>query len=187
MARWTDGVPETRKTIKQVRQRLLDDLSLDQIRATFDLDWILNFENRPVQVRWACTHGDLHGKNIFVSSAGPQLIDYDDIDDGPASLDPITLELSLLFHPDGPGRTGAWPSADQATMWGSLEVYLEGCPFAEFMRECRAWAIDVAAGRREVAASAYSYLVRQLKYHDTDKSRVLHLLEGVRSFCDGST
>ena len=187
MARWIDGVPETRRTIGGIRQRLLCDESLDHVRKTFKLGWIRRFEDREIQARWACCHGDLHGNNIFVSPGGPELIDYDDVGDGPASLDPVTLELSLLFHPDAPGKASAWPSADQAKAWGNLDVYLEDCPFPEFVRECRAWALSVAAGNREVAASAYSYLVRQLKYGDTDKDRVLALLEGVRSFYERST
>lgn len=187
MARWIDGVPETRTTIRQIRQRLLSDESCDQVRNTFNLDWIQNFEDREIQARWACCHGDLHGNNIFVSPTGTELIDYGDVGDGPASLDSVTLELSLLFHPDAPGKASAWPSAEQAKAWGEIEVYLKDCPFPEFVRECRAWALRAAAGNREIAASAYSYLVRQLKYDDTNKERALALLDGVRSFYDGST
>lgn len=187
MARWIEGVPETRRSIGQIRQRLLSDESLDEVRDTFGLDWIQEFENREIQARWGCSHGDLHGCNVLVSPTGVALIDYGDVGDGPASLDPVTLELSLLFHPAAPDRAGVWPSAEQANAWGDLEVYLDSCPFAEFVRECRAWALRSAAGNREVAASAYSYLVRQFKYDDTDKDRALALLDGVRSFYDGST
>ena len=187
MVQWIEGVPETRRNIREIRRRLLSDESLGEVRETFDLDWIQEFENRNIQARWGCSHGDLHGCNILVSSAGVALIDYGDVCDGPASLDPVTLELSLLFHPDAPDRAGAWPSAEQARKWGNRKAYLEGCPFPHFVRECRDWALRVGAGAREVAASAYSYLVRQLKYDDTDKDRALALLDGVRSFYDGST
>lgn len=186
-ARWIDGVPETRRSVREMRQRLLTDESLNQIGETFNLDWIADFEARDIQARWACCHGDLHGCNVLVSQAQVALIDYGDVDRGPASLDPVTLELSLLFHPDSPDRTGLWPSADQARRWGDLDAYLEDCPFPEFVRECRNWALRVAAGNREVAVSAYSYLARQLKYDDTDKDRTLALLDGVRLFYDGST
>ena len=184
---WVEGVPEKRKSIRQLRQRILSDESLDEIRRAFDLNWIENFENREIQTHWGCSHGDLHGSNVLVSHKGVALIDYGDVSEGPASLDPVTLELSLLFHPDTPNRTGAWPSSEGAKEWGNLDVYLDDCPFPDFIRECRAWAICVAAGNREVAASAYSYLVRQLKYDDTDKKLALALLDGVRSFYDAST
>lgn len=186
-APWTEGVPETRRTIRQIRQRLLSDESLDQIRNTFGLDWIQDFESREIQARWGCSHGDLHGCNLLVSPTDTALIDYGDVGEGPASLDPVTLELSLLFHPDAPDTAGAWPSAEQASAWGDLDAYLADCPFSQFVSECRAWALRVAAGRREVAASAYSYLVRQLRYGDTNKDRAISLLDGVRSFYDRST
>jgi hypothetical protein len=79
-----------------------------------------------------------------------------------------------------------WPSVEQARQWGALDVYLEGCPVAEFVRECRAWAGRAGAGQREVAAAAYSYLIRQLKYEDTDKDLSLALLEGVKRYYDGT-
>ena len=63
-------------------------------------------------------------------------------------------KLSLLFHPQRLDM-GGWPSIEQARQWGSLEAYLEGCPAAEFIRECRGWAARVSAGNREIAASAY--------------------------------
>lgn len=186
-ARWIDGVPETRKTIKEVRRRTLNDESLNEIRLRFDLRWIDEFESREIQTRWGCGHGDLHGSNILVSEQGVTLIDYGDVGDGPASLDAVTLELSLLFHPDSPQTNGPWPSHEGARAWGDMDAYLIGCPFAEFVRECRDWAVDVAAGNREIAASAYSYLVRQLKYGDTNKEVALALLDGVHSFYDAST
>ena len=68
-----------------------------------------------------------------------------------------------------------------------MDAYVKDCPYAQFVNLCRGWALQAAAGNREVAASAYAYLVRQLKYGDTDKGRVLALLEGVLSFYDAST
>lgn len=186
-ARWIDGVPQERMSIRQLRQRVLSDEALDNIRRTFNLDWIEGFEDREIQVRWACSHGDLHGSNVLVSNEMVALIDYGDAGNGPASLDPVTLELSLLFHPDAPNNTGLWPSTEHTKLWGDLDTYLDVCPFPQFVRECRAWAISVAAGNREVAASAYSYLVRQLKYEDTNKVLALALLDGVRGYYDAST
>ena len=187
MAPWIEGVPETRVQIRQIRQRLLNDDTFHQIRETFRLGWVQSYENREIQARLGCSHGDLHGKNIVISPTGAQLIDYGDVGDGPASLDPVTLELSLLFHPHAPERPSKWPTTEQANAWGDLDFYLRGCPFCKFVRECRAWALRAAAGNREVAASAYGYLVRQLKYEDTDKDLACALLEGVRSFYQEST
>lgn len=184
-ARWVAEVPQTRHAIKMFRQRSLDDKSLDSLQAMYELDWIPDFERREVQSRWACVHGDLHGGNILASDTGSiVLIDYGDVGEGPASFDPVTLELSLLFHPDSAIATNGWPTANQADSWGDLENYLIDCPFPEFVTECRQWSLRIAAGNRDVCASAYSYLVRQLKYADTNKTLVVALLGGVRRFYD---
>jgi hypothetical protein len=114
------------------------------------------------------------------------LIDYGDVAEGPASLDPVTLELSVLFCPQTIPLMG-WPAHEQAQRWGNTDVFLDGCPAAEFIRACRAWAFEVSAGQREVAAVAYSYLMRQLKYPDTDKELVLALLDGVRRYYEDET
>ncbi len=185
---WITDVPETRRTIRQFRKRVLDDADMETICARYELNWVPDFENREIQSCWACIHGDLHGCNILVSVDGDiVLIDYSDVGAGPASLDPVTLELSLLFHPAAADNSRQWPTVDQAPTWGDLDSYLENCPYPDFVRECRRWALSVAAGNRDVAASAYSYLIRQLRYDDTDKELALALLEGVRCFYDEST
>jgi CheY-like chemotaxis protein len=180
--RWIDGVSQSRRTIKQIRQRVLADADLAELKGGFPLGWVDEFESHPIQTRWACIHGDLHGSNILVSADGAiVLIDYGDVGEGPASLDPVTLELSLLFHPQSPLAGSGWPSQEEAAQWGNLDEYLRRCPSPIMVSECRQWALRVAAGNREIAASAYGYLVRQLKYKDTDKNLVLALLDGVRS------
>ena len=166
---------------------MLSDDDLNGVLEKYPINWAVDFEASQIQTRWACIHGDLHGSNVLISTNGLSavLIDYGDVRDGPASLDPVTLELSLLFHPQGLG-TGEWPSLERARQWGSIGDYLEGCPAAEFIYECREWAGRVAAGNREIAASAYSYLIRQLKYDDTNKDLALALLQGVKSFYDAT-
>jgi CheY-like chemotaxis protein len=185
--RWTKGVSETRRTIREIRQSMLSDDDLNGVLQKYPINWAVDFEASQIQTRWACIHGDLHGSNVLISTNGLSavLIDYGDVRDGPASLDPVTLELSLLFHPQGLG-TDEWPSLERARQWGSIGDYLEGCPAAEFIHECREWAGRVAAGNREIAASAYSYLIRQLKYDDTNKDLALALLQGVKSFYDAT-
>ena len=129
----------------------------------------------------------MHGENVLVSADGSAVfIDYGDVGEATASHDAITLELSLLFHPKGPLRGGAWPTHAQAGSWGDLDRYVEGCPAETFVRECRAWAGRAAAGNREVAVTAYAYLMRQLKYEDTDKVLALALLAGAKALFDAT-
>ncbi len=178
--RWSDGVGETRRPIREIRQRLIADDEFQQATRPHAILWLHDFERREVQTRWCSIHGDLHGGNILVRSDGScVLIDYGDVGEGPASLDPITLELSLLFHPKRPLLGSGWPSGGQAQHWADLDKYLKGCPAANFIRACREWSFAVAAGQREIAAVAYAYLVRQLKYADTDKGLALELLNAI--------
>jgi CheY-like chemotaxis protein len=182
MAPWNNGVPQSRRSIAEVRRRVLSDKDLAMLRKAYDLKWTNMFEQNDIQTRWACIHGDLHGSNVLVSEDNSMvLIDYGDVAEGPVSLDPITLELSLLFHPQGISLI-KWPSLEQAASWGDFDIYLVGSPVSEFVSECRAWAHRVAAGKREIAATAYSYLVRQLKYEDTNKPLALALLDGVKRY-----
>jgi aminoglycoside phosphotransferase (APT) family kinase protein len=187
LRRWSEGVPQTRYEIRQVRRRLLTDADMERIAEKFELDWVAAFEDRLIQIRWCVIHGDLHGSNVLTSNSGQAVVvDYGDVGEGPASLDPITLELALLCHPQSPIRGGNWPTAENCEHWGDLDRYLVDCPCAEYVRSCREWAQRLAAGNREIAACAYSYLVRQLKYEDTDKGRVMSLLKGVKNLFEAT-
>lgn len=181
---WLSRV-ESRRTIKEVRKRLLSDEDFEVIYSNLNLNWIKDFERIEIQTRWCCGHGDLHGLNVLLSNENiPLLIDYGDVGDGAAALDPITLELSLFFHPKGCLNDSPWPTPIQAKSWGRLDLYLEECPYPDFIKSCRDWALQCAAGQREVAATAYAYVIRQLKYPDTNRDRALALLEGIKLFYD---
>jgi CheY-like chemotaxis protein len=169
-APWRDRVPESRSPIARIRRRVLGDTKFRELAATFSLDWAAEFERRDVLVN---------------ENGGATLIDYGDVGEGAAPLDPITLEFSYFFHPDGPLRESQWPTPAQARAWGT-EDYLSECPIREISRGCKRWAEAVCAGHREIAAVAYAYLVRQLKYAETDKERILDLLTGARAFFDAT-
>lgn len=184
-APWSTAVPEMQKTIGEVRERVLWADDFNKVVEAHGLDWVGAFEARPAQTVWCVIHGDLHGENALVAADGtPVLIDYGDVDAGPRSLDPISLEFSLLFHPKSPLVNGPWPNEAQAHRWFDLEAYLQDCPVPEFVRAVRHWAVDAAAGRRELAATAYAYFIRQLKFSTTDGHRALALLEGCRALYD---
>lgn len=176
---------ESRKKISELRNLAVGNEIATDLISLYGLDWATKFEQNEIQVKWGLFHGDMHGFNILVSDEGhPILIDYGDTGIGPSSYDPITLELSLFFHREGPLTKSHWPTKEQAENWFNLELYLEGCPFPDFVKNCREWALQVAAGDREVLAVAYSYLLRQLKYTDVDKTRVIQFLEGIKSYYD---
>ena len=112
-------------------------------------------------------HGDLHGGNVLVDADGRVLlIDFGDVERRCLGFDPVTLELSLIFHPDRPMDRPV--SVDACTRWANVEEFAEATPFPHFVRACRAWMTD-AAGEAAVMAIAYAHALRQLKYPDTPK------------------
>lgn len=178
---WRSGLPETRKDVRSLRRLAITDQKLAETLPSFPFNWIEEFESRLLQTKFGYCHGDLHGMNVLASPDGyPILIDYGDVGDSAASWDAVTLELSLFFHPDGPLRESDWPTLEQAQNWGNLEDYLQNCPYPIFIRSCREWATEVAAGHREVAACAFSYLVRQTKY-TKNRERIFMLMIGAKN------
>lgn len=181
LVRWSEAVPQTRLSIKQIRRRALRDDLYDGIREEYGLDWTEAFENQSIQTRWGCIHGDMHGLNALISeTGGAVVIDYGDVGEGPLSYDPITLELSIIFHPEiAKTFQTSWPSSADLHNWADIDAYTANCPFPSFVKACREWATNIAAGRREFLASAYAYVIRQIKYPETDIFKALALLEAI--------
>lgn len=174
---------QNRKTVADVRRRLIDNDNYHRVVNDFSLVGLDEFEKSYVQVKWGCVHGDLHGCNVLISKSNSSiLIDYGDVGEGPSCLDPITLEFSLFFHRDSPLKADGWPTEEQCNDWSNLDSYLEGCPYPLFIRACREWTIRAAVGEREIAATAYSYFVRQLKYPDVNSELVISLINGAKKY-----
>jgi CheY-like chemotaxis protein len=168
MVSWRDGL-QKQTTIGKIRSALVSDEDVQRFAQELaGIDWSV-FENSPVSVRECVRHRDLHGMNVLVSnSTSPLLIDYGEVGIACGSIDPLTLELGILFHPKGKELRGEWPNPAEARLWHDLEVYVARCPVKEFVKACREWAVYDAAGNKELYANAYAYAMRQLKYPDTD-------------------
>lgn len=188
LAPWRDGVGETRRTVGEIRARLVSDEKAVDIVAAFDLPWVGAFEQRSVQARWCPIHGDLHGGNVLVNDDGiPIIIDYGDVGTGPSALDWIGLELSTIFHIEGCARHSGWPDERACQNWPNAEAFAVDSPVAAFIIACRTAAEVAGVGPRELAACAYAYLFRQLGYEDTDKEIALRLIERIRQFIETET
>jgi hypothetical protein len=128
-------------------------------------------EARTINAAHCCQHGDLHCANVvFVRNGHPMLIDFGDVGTFFPAVDPVTLELSTVFHSQHASLPPCWPTEDNMRHWVDVNQFVIGCSFADFIRACRAWAIAEAASPEEVVAAAYAYAVRQLKYPDTNKA-----------------
>ena len=132
-----------------------------------------NYEEKERVIMMSCQHGDLHGFNVLCNDAGRAvIIDFGNVGPAPSCLDPLLLELSVLFHGDSPFRNASWPTIQQAEAWFNLEEYLIGCPVPEFIRKCREWAYETCK-QDDLAPVVYAESVRQLKYKDTNHDRAL--------------
>ncbi|MDH4983969.1 response regulator [Aminobacter anthyllidis] len=168
-ATWHGARQVERVRVAAVRRTMIGDVALQTAIPHLDDIDLAAVENVEVDVARCVQHCDLHCGNVLFDNSGrPMVIDYPDTGGAIASLDPIALELSTIFHKDAPDRAG-WPSEARADQWTDLDAYCAGSAYEPFIRSCRAWAAGVAASQGEVLAVAYSYVVRQLKYDDTDK------------------
>jgi CheY-like chemotaxis protein len=174
LGEWTDDAPVVVKSLTDLRRHLITDLDLqDAIGAMFKERGI------EVSVREAMAHGDLHGLNALVDERNePTLIDYGEVRRAHAALDPVTLELSILFHPAMIGKLGDWPTEEQAANWIDLDQFCVGCPVEDYVRACRAWATRVAVDEDELLAAAYCYAVRQVKYADAPTAVAIAVARG---------
>jgi CheY-like chemotaxis protein len=182
--RWREGRPTTRMTVREVRESLVATSRLtDQMRERLAPTRWEEVERLEVQVRPCPQHRDLHGLNILVNQSDePRMIDFGSVGMATAALDPVTLELSFLFHPAAPAAAkDAWPNVDELLDLGNRPKYLERCPVKAFIEECREWAIAVSGSNAEFFATAYGYAVRQLMYDGTNQEFAIAI---VTACCD---
>jgi len=179
--RMEEGTTVTR--VRDIRRSLAPDEFVESISDELkDLAW-REFEAEALPVRTACQHGDLHGANVLVDEKDRVLvIDYGRVGRNTTALDPVTLELSAIFHPSVRDIRGDWPTEAQAHQWDDLAAYLEGCRHREFIAACREWAFR-ESGDKAVFATVYSFAVRQLRFAGTDRTLAQGLAAGaMRAF-----
>jgi CheY-like chemotaxis protein len=168
---WTQEPPRRMMSVGDIRRLLIDDNAVSRhcVRYLDGIPWEA-FERRRVNVNLCPQHGDLHGHNVLVTDDGrPVLIDYGDVCEATSVLDPVTLELSLIFHPKNIRAYEEWPSLEEAQKWPNVDEFAGRSRFAPVINAARALAVKTGVGQRELYATAYAYAMRQLKYIDTDK------------------
>ena len=170
-APWAEVSEKKVLRVGDLRAQRIDDSAIQPYRDA--LGATEEFEESEQEMTISCQHGDLHGFNVLCNESGTAVvIDFGNVGPAPTCIDPIILELSVLFHRDSPFRSISWPTKEQAGAWFDLEEYLRGCPVPEFIRKCREWASEIG-GPTELPPIVYTEAVRQLKYEDTNRERAL--------------
>lgn len=165
-APWREGAPASTTSVGDIRKAFIWAPDFEAVTPQLGDNFPLEVEAQQVQARICTVHADLHPLNVLLNDElEPLFIDFGRVQQAPATTDPVTMELSLSFHP-GLRALHNWPAAESAAMFFNVDEYLASSPVAEFVRACRQWALapGVGAGTRELAAVVYGYSIRQLMF-----------------------
>ena len=87
--------------VRDLRAQRIDDSVFQPYRHA--LGSTESFEEIEQEMTTGYQHGDLHGFNVLChESEGAVVIDFGNVGRAPTCLDPVILELSVLFHMDSP-------------------------------------------------------------------------------------
>ena len=165
-------------TIQELRRLYITDEQLETYLPRLGASLCTDVEAKTIDAGQTMQHGDLHCCNIMVTTDGqPILIDFERSGFLPMGLDPVVLEMSLLFHDKSPFRADSWPSQEQCSQWHDIEIYAREAPLSDFVRAARAWALDAAQTEQSFLALVYCHALRQLKYGDTNKERAIAIAQ----------
>ncbi|EZP67257.1 response regulator [Pseudomonas sp. RIT357] len=180
MERWSAARDVSRVKIGEIRRAKLSDESYDELITQYQIEDIKDIEDIFVNASVSCTHGDLHGANVLVNQARiPVLIDFGDVGFGYTGLDPITLEMSLIFHPDSVASKVSHEMRPFIDKWPNIDGYCKDNPFGEVIKFCRDWAYDVSGDDKSVLAAGYAFAVRQLKYKTVDTDETIAFIKRI--------
>lgn len=135
-----------------------------------------------VTVRMGLRHGDLHASNVMVDGCTPVLIDFDSNCFSSSLLDPVTLLISTLVHPDSPIRGDRWPTTEEIkTQFGANTFGMSSAANLWFERTWQ-WIESCQSSPREFWGLVLAYAVRQLQYGDVveDESVLSRMVEIAR-------
>ena len=140
-------------------QALVDEVISDSVRTTHGSALAAlslgDFGDLTVELITHCQHGDLHGSNLYITNLGqPFLIDFAHTRVQPGPVDPVSLELSLIFHPDSPAQQLLLDV--DATAWFDLD-YVQDLPAGPIISACRQWVASAGHDARSHAVTTLLY------------------------------
>ncbi|KRA32521.1 hypothetical protein ASD81_13270 [Nocardioides sp. Root614] len=116
-------------------------------------------------------HGDLHPANLMIDGTNAVLIDHDSNTFAARVIDPVTLLISTLVHPDSPIRGGDWPSSEEIRSSFMTPAFASRHSHQAWFSGVLEWVIDAKASDRELWALVLAYAGRQLQYDDVLEDR----------------
>lgn len=116
-------------------------------------------------------HGDLHPGNILIDNGQAVLIDFDSETFAAGALDPITMLISTLVHPDSPICGAAWPDPSHIASAFATREFGQGHPCEAWFGGVRDWIDECQTSQREYWALVLAYAGRQLGYSDVIGNR----------------
>lgn len=177
LERWSATREVSRVSVGEVRKAKLGDDSFEEVIKRYGIEEIRDIERIYVSASVSCMHGDLHGGNILVNqNETPVLIDFGDVGYGYTGLDPITLEMSLIFHPDCVSSGVSKEILSFLQHWPIIDEYCQDNPYGDIIKYCRDWAYDISGDDRSVLAAGYAFAIRQLKYDDINSDDTIALI-----------
>lgn len=177
LQRWSEAATADMVPLSEIRAGMIDDPDTEDVVLKFGIEKLRSIESKQIHISKSCIHGDLHCGNVLVKSdGGAVLIDFGDAGPGFTCLDPIALELSLLFHPDAQKFGLRNSLIDHLEKWPNIDIFAESDPLRNTIVACREWSHDVGGSDQAVLACAYAYAMRQLKYDTVDPAITLGFL-----------
>ncbi len=115
---WYDGRRQGNVQVAQIRRKFIRDTILHEIRAQLDGINVDGIESRTTIASICCQHRDLHCANVVFDARGQaMLIDFGDTGTSYAAADPVTLELSTVFHSQHARLPADWPREQNMLDW----------------------------------------------------------------------
>jgi CheY-like chemotaxis protein len=151
--------------VEELAEGSISERARNQFAA--DLDRLLFRDLRGITAQLVVCrqHGDLHGKNLFVTDQQtPFLIDFAHTRVQPGPVDAVSLELSLVFHPGSPIFDDL--EVETCNRWFEDE-YMSSVPvLGPVAMACREWAAHTGADQAARAVASLQYALWILKHTD---------------------
>ena len=153
---WTDKAVRKGFSVQALIDNVLSQSTRTRFASELESVDVEKISNADVQLLECCQHGDLHGENMFVlENQNPLLIDFGLTGTYPGPMDPVSLELSTIFHELSP----LYPVISRQ----DCEAWFDR-PYSEAIQSCRSWAAGVGHSETDYALSALLYALWVIKH-----------------------